>query len=361
MKKILILTLLFLASNVFSQFQYLRIGATKIVDSTGYATFNKSVLLNYNLFLKGQLLLDSLGKGKIFYDGYDVNWYNKKETGSYIFYIGNQVSKFEIRKYSDESYTTYNPIMRVDSNGIDIGIGTGIGNYMIDGTPISGSGTTNLNGYMHKDTAFFHNQHLRTKTFTIYRGTDSDSARFITDGNGDLIIEPVGQSVTLGNATGTGTKDLYIKKLIGETVNATTTYQLNGTNISWGVSTISRTGLTVNSAGSYAKIDSLTLEAGTYLLTYTAQVNFLSGSGSTLTDYSYMDIYDGSSTITNSEIYTGYSYTSAGVNGEFRTYSWNVKVTPVAQTKYYFRMRETSNTGLNVKIKGYAFTAAKVL
>jgi hypothetical protein len=219
MRKILIAALLFLASNIFSQFQYQDIGSTKIVDSTGYTTMNRSVLFYQNIYVKKDILLDSLAKSKIFYDGYDLNWYNKKETGSYIFYIGNETSKFEVRKYSDASYTSYNPIMRVDSNGINIGIGTGIGAYMIDGTPISGSGSTNLYGYLNKDTAFYHDQHFRTKTFAIYRGSDSDSARFTVDGNGDLIIEPVGSSITLGNTTGTGTKNLYAGNYyIGDTL-----------------------------------------------------------------------------------------------------------------------------------------------
>lgn len=219
MRKILIAALLFLASNIFSQFQYQDIGTTKIVDSTGYTTFNRSVLFYQDIYVKKNILLDSLAKSKIFYDGFDVNWYNKKETGSYIFYIGNEVSKFEIRKYIDASYTSYNPILRVDSNGVNIGIGTGIGAYMIDGTPISGSGSTNLYGYLNKDTAFYHDQHFRTKTFAIYRGSDSDSARFTVDGNGDLIIEPVGSNITFGNTTGTGTKNLYAGNYyIGDTL-----------------------------------------------------------------------------------------------------------------------------------------------
>lgn len=219
MRKIIIAALLFLASNIFSQFQYQDIGTTKIVDSTGYTTFNRSVLFYQDIYVKKNILLDSLAKSKIFYDGFDVNWYNKKETGSYIFYIGNEVSKFEIRKYIDASYTSYNPILRVDSNGVNIGIGTGIGAYMIDGTPISGSGSTNLYGYLNKDTAFYHDQHFRTKTFAIYRGSDSDSARFTVDGNGDLIIEPVGSNITFGNTTGTGTKNLYAGNYyIGDTL-----------------------------------------------------------------------------------------------------------------------------------------------
>ena len=222
MKKIF-LTLILLSvfcGNIFSQKQWISFGLTTIKDSTGYTTFNKSALFYQNIYVKKDILLDSLAKSKIFYDGFDLNWYNKKETGSYIFYIGNEVSKFEIRKYSDESYTSYNPIFRVDSNGVDIGIGTGIGNYMIDGTPITtGSGSSNLYGYLNKDTAFNHDQHLRTKTFAIYRGSDSDSARFIVDGNGDLIVEPVGSNVTFGSVTGTGTKNIYgAAYYVGDTI-----------------------------------------------------------------------------------------------------------------------------------------------
>lgn len=229
MKKIFFAVIfLALTASGFAQKHYFDIGSTRIKDSTGYTTFNKSGLFYQNVYIKGSILLDSLAKSRIYYDGYDLNWYNKKEAGNYIFYIGNQASKYEIRKYSDESYTAYNTIFRVDSNGVNIGIGTGTGAYMIDGTPIS-SGTTNLYGYLHKDTAFNHNQHLQVKTFAIYRGTDSDSTRFIVDANGSLLVEPVGTDITLGSSTGTGTKNIYAGEYYRGSTNLTTYYNTNTT------------------------------------------------------------------------------------------------------------------------------------
>lgn len=382
MKKIIIIAALFvLASNIFSQFQYFDVGSTTIKDSTGYTTFNRSVLLNQNLFVKGYITFDTLAKGKIHYIGNTMvfeqfkdggyHFINNGENAGFDITLGEGVSPLSIYKISS-SITI--PLMQFDETGINLESGM---NYKIGGVPIT-AGTTNLYGYMHKDTAFIHNQHLRTKTFTIWAGS-TDSVRFTVKGTAsDLMVTPVGDNVTFGSSFGTGTKNVYAGAYyIGDTlltnktlvmskvftapfINALTGYQLNGADISWGVSSISRTGLTVLLTAGYAKIDSLTLAAGTYQLTYSSQINHLSGSGSTATDYAYMDIYDGSSTISQSEVYSGYSYTTAGVNGEFRTISWNVTVTPSSSTKYYFRMKQLSNSGLDVRLKGYVFTAAKV-
>jgi len=230
MKKIIFAFIILLTSTIcYSQKIYFDIGNTRIKDSTGYTTFNKSVLINYNLYLKGQLLLDSVGKGKIYYDGFDVNWYNKKETGSYIFYIGNQTSKFEIRKYTDESYTSYNPILRVDSNGVNIGINTGVGSYMVDGVPISGSGSTNLYNYPYKDSLNNFLQYNRFKHFTLY-GSGSDSVGFFVKGSaGDLMVTPVGPNVTFGSVHGTGTKNVYAGEYYRGTTDLTTYYNTNTT------------------------------------------------------------------------------------------------------------------------------------
>lgn len=154
--------------------------------------------------------------------------------------------------------------------------------------------------------------------------------------------------------------DINSSNVNTETVNATVTYQFDGVDISWGTSTVARTGLTNDFTSSYVKTDSLTLTAGTYCITYSMQVNFLTGSGTTTSDYAYMDIYDGSASLTNSEIYETYPYTTVGVGGEIRTMSWNVTVAPSVSTKYYFRIKHFSNTGLVVKLKGYVMTAIKV-
>lgn len=380
MKKIIVSAFFVLISNLFCQFQYFDIGVTTIKDSTGYTTFNRSVLVNHNLFVRGYINLDSLAKGKIYYVGNELT-FEQSKNGGFTFTNSGENAGFNINLGEKNSFFTITklsggvgiPIITIDSTGVNIESGM---TYKIGGVPIT-AGSLNLYGYMHKDTAFIHNQHLRTKTFTIWAGS-TDSVRFTVKGTaGDLMVTPVGDNITFGSSFGTGTKNVYAgayyigdslltnktlvmsKVFTAPFINALTGYQLNGADISWGVSSISRTGLTINLTSSYANYDSLTLAAGTYQLTYTAQVNFLSGSGSTLTDYAYIDIYNGS-TVSQSEIYTGHSYTTAGVNGDFRTIAWNVTVTPSVSTKYYFRMKEISNTGLNVKLKGYVFTAAKV-
>lgn len=210
--RLILIVLITLSCNIFAQKHYIDIGSTRIKDSAAYTTFNKSMLLYQDLYVKGSIQLDSLAKSKIFYDGYNLNWYNKKPTGSYIYWIGDQTSKFEIRKYTDESYTSYNILFRLDSTGIDLGpdFAPGMMEYKMGGVPISsGSGSTNLYGYFYKDTGFVSTQNLRVRRFGIYRGSDTDSASFVMDSNGDLTIEPQGSNVTFGTTSLTGTKNVY--------------------------------------------------------------------------------------------------------------------------------------------------------
>jgi len=356
MRKLIFAIIILLISTIcYSQKMYFDIGNTRIKDSTGYTTFNKSLLIYNNAFVKGYISLDTLASGKIYYDGVNVAFQNTKQYGGYNFSLGEKYSSIFVSKSSGG---TGLPILTIDSTGLNISTGM---TYKINGSPITG-GTTNLYGYAYKDSNDTFTKHVKLKQFTIWE-TGADSIQFLLDNtlsSGDLVITPTGSSVTLGTTKSSGTKDLYAGEYYRgstllttyyntnttlsnvaylnkantfstgtqtvQTLNAISGYELNSNSISWGVSTISRTALTVSSSGSYAKIDSLTLAKGTYMLSYSMQVNFLAGSGSTLTDYSYTDIYDGSSTITNSEIYTGCSYTTAGINGEFRIYTWNVKV-----------------------------------
>jgi len=204
--------------------------------------------------------------------------------------------------------------------------GTGYGRRI--GTSGSSQATPNFSGYAYKDSL---------NTFSMAQTMDS------------AIITRLGIIDTA----------VILTSITSPIVNATTGYQLNGTDISWGVSNVARTGIVTNFTTSYVSIDSLTLNAGTYCITYTMQNNFLTGSGTTLVDHAYMQLYSGSA-VTASEVYHSYPYTTVGVGAMYRTLSWNVIVSPATSTKYYFQIKMISNTGLTIKLTGYTVTAIKV-
>lgn len=236
MKKIIISIFIFLAlsASAFAQKMYFDIGNTRIKDSTNYTTMNRSVLMNQNLFVRGSVFLDTNGYGKIYYNGYEMAFETIK-NGGFLFnnlgenagvtiWLGEKNSQMTINKNSGGSGM---PLVTIDSTGINIESGM---TYKIAGVPISGSGSTaNLYGYMHQDTAFSHNQHLKTKTFTIY-GSGDDSARFSIKGtSSELFIDPVGNSIIFGpNGDLIGSKNVFAGAYyIGDTLltNKTLTWE----------------------------------------------------------------------------------------------------------------------------------------
>ena len=216
MKKILLITLFLslFAGNIFSQKQWLRIGATTIKDSTGYTTFNRPVLMYSNLFVKGYITLDTNAYGKMYYSGNTLTFQQNKRYGGmyfentdrnagFTFLMGSYVSTFQISKTTYDARTE--SVAQIDSTGINIPTGS---TYKINGVAITG-GTTNLYGYVNKDTAATLNQHLRAKTLTIWGQVTDDSARFTVDAGRDLIVRPSGSNVTFGSTSLTGTKNVY--------------------------------------------------------------------------------------------------------------------------------------------------------
>ena len=161
-----------MTSCAFSQKIYLDIGSTRIKDSSGgFTTFNKSVLLYQNLRVKGYIDFDSLSHGKIYYTGYDLNLLNSKEEGDIILWTGEKPTTSVQFIKETYSFPGYNLNAKIDSLGMDI-----MGDnpqYKINGTPIV-TGTVNLFGYLHKDTAFVGNQKVKFPRVTVY-GSGSDS------------------------------------------------------------------------------------------------------------------------------------------------------------------------------------------
>lgn len=217
MKKILLITLFLslFAGNIFSQKQWLRIGATTIKDSTGYTTFNRPVLMYSNLFVKGYITLDTNAYGKMYYSGNTLTFQQNKRYGGmyfentnhnagFTFLLGAYVSKFQISKTTYDARTEL--AAEIDSTGINIPTGS---TYKINGVPISGSGSVNLYGYAHKDTAFTFNQHIKMKSFALISGS-ADSVSFQLDGEGDdLLIKPTVTNITFGSTARTGTSSIY--------------------------------------------------------------------------------------------------------------------------------------------------------
>lgn len=203
MKKILLgLIILLIASISYSQKQYFDIGATRIKDSTGYTTFNKSVLMNQNLFVKGYITLDTLAKGKIYYSGNQMVFQNGKKGQGFGF-IFNDNSAITIDRVNESSSSR---LITIDSTGINLEWGTA--RFKIGGVPISGGGA-NLYGYAYKDSVNLFLQHNKFKSFTLY-GAGSDSINFAIKGSdGSLMVTPVGNMVTFGTTHGTGTKSVY--------------------------------------------------------------------------------------------------------------------------------------------------------
>lgn len=215
MKKLIFLILLFCASGTFAQFKFFDVGNTRIKDSTGWSTMNRNLLVNGNVFARGYLQLDTSGYGKIFYTGNTLTiQQNKRYGGMYFentdrnsgvtFLLGSYVSTFQISKTTYDARTE--SVAQIDSTGINIPSGS---TYKINGVAISGSGSSNLFGYHHKDTSFTANQHFRAKTFTIWGQATDDSARFTVDAGRDLIVTPTGSNITFGSTSLTGTKNVY--------------------------------------------------------------------------------------------------------------------------------------------------------
>lgn len=215
MKKLIFLILLFCASGTFAQFKFFDVGNTRIKDSTGWSTMNRNLLVNGNVFARGYLQLDTSGYGKIFYTGNTLYiQQNKRYGGMYFentdrnagftFLLGAYVSKFQISKTTYDARTEL--AAEIDSTGINIPTGS---TYKINGVPISGSGSVNLYGYAHKDTAFTFNQHIKMKSFALISGS-ADSVSFQLDGEGDdLLIKPTVTNITFGSTARTGTSSIY--------------------------------------------------------------------------------------------------------------------------------------------------------
>lgn len=209
-----------LASQLSAQYQWFKIGNTKLTDSTNYFTMSRSTLIHGNLFVKGFITFDTLAMGKISYDGTNVLFENNKANGGFIFGMGDSNSVFSIYKSAGNFGI---PIMQVDITGVDIGAGM---TYKIAGTPITG-GSTNLFGYFHKDTIFTANEHIRFPSFALYRKSAPADSVEINVKTGNLIINPTGTSVTFGSSVGTGTKNVYaLDYYVGDSAyyNKTTTW-----------------------------------------------------------------------------------------------------------------------------------------
>ncbi len=227
MKKIFLLLIFFglTAGNLFSQKHWVTFGDSRIKDSTGYMTFNKSALMNYNIFVKGYITFDTLAKGRITYDGTNAVFQNEKTNGGFIFGMGDSNSVFSIYKTAGH---TGLPIAEIDVTGININAGM---TYKIDGVPIV-AGLTNLYGYLHKDTAFTHNQHFKTKSLAIY-DAGADSVRlFVKGGTADFYITPTGSNIVFGEPSAVeGTKFVYVGGLyIGDTNYLAKTTTWTGTH-----------------------------------------------------------------------------------------------------------------------------------
>lgn len=226
MKKIFlsIIMLSLLSLNIYSQKQWISFGATKIKDSTNYTTFNRSVLMYNNLFVKGYIQFDTLASAKLSYSGNDILFENTKNYGGFQFWLGDKQPQLQINKLT-ATFPGYHTILTIDSTGIDLNNGQ----YKINGTPISGSGSTNLYGYAYKDSLNNFLQYNRFKHFTLY-GSGSDSVGFfVKGGTGDLMVTPVGTGVTFGSTHGTGTKDVFAGEYYRGTTLLTTYYNTNTT------------------------------------------------------------------------------------------------------------------------------------
>lgn len=246
-KIILILMLFMICGSVYSQFTVKsRIGNTVITDSLGYTKFNKSIdvkdsLIAHNgIYMQyGKLYMDTTHAISMYVSGGYFNIESLKPTlnrtvsgiitttsGDLKFYSGykSYSSIFKIYGYNN---TTPNAWVFIDSNGIDLQQANM--HFMVNGTPITGSGSSsNLFGYFNKDTSFTSNQHLKVKDMTIY-STGSDSVQFAVKTGGNLLITPTGTRVTAGTSDGNGSKEIYAGEYYRGTTLLTTYFNTAGT------------------------------------------------------------------------------------------------------------------------------------
>lgn len=118
-------------------------------------------------------------------------------------------------------------------------------------------------------------------------------------------------------------------------------------------------GLNTTVPDAYTALGSIALTPGSYLISYSVQVTFPSGSGVADQDVVFMDIATGGTPITDSEISMNYVYTVVGVVQGLRVMSWVIKVVVATSATYDLRVKKVSNTGLAPKYNAYSITTTK--